>query len=151
MAREGALVVRLGREILRELSEVAAVGVHHVDVIRTVAIALERDALAVRTPRWTDVRGGAARELADRRRADRARVRGEQHDGEREVENAQRVHAAHGYAVPDAPADVSIRMHSRASKIAKPAINTPPRRSESCARIPSFAAVLATKALVTKK
>src|SRR5688572_11967003 len=84
-------------------------------------------------------------------RCDRGRVRGEQEDRHREVQHAERVHATHGYAVLEASADLNIRTHSRASRIAKPAINTPPTRSDNCARIPSFAAVLATKALVTKK
>ena len=56
-----------------------------------------------------------------------------------------------GHAVLEVSADASIRTHSRARRIANAAINTPPSRSESCARIPSFAAVLATNALVTKK
>src|SRR6267143_1744791 len=67
------------------------------------------------------------------------------------IGDAERVHAAHGQTASDPFAVPSILTHSRASRIANAAINTPPRRSESCARIPSFAAVLAVNAPVTKK
>src|SRR5256885_12277599 len=78
----------------RDLTDVRSVRIHHVDVVRTVAIALKGDPLAVGAPARADVRRLRIGELADRR-GGRAREACGESEGRRGVEHAEDAERGH--------------------------------------------------------
>src|SRR6266508_1166601 len=160
-APRGVAIVRItAGQALR----VPAVGVHHPYAVAAITlVALEGDALRVWAERGSEARLRRRGELPDRRGGHRSQagVHAEHGDGDDHTRRVQRSHligrspsksAAGPPAVrAGAGRPVTIRTHSRRTRKASAAIARPPKRSASCERIPSFAAVFATNALVTKK
>ena len=108
-----------------ELTDVRSVRVHDVDVVRTVAIALKGDPLAVGTPARPDVRRLRVGELSDRGGGGGRDARREGQE-RRNVEHAERAERGHQLTrlVPRNKA-----RPSRATITANTAIRSPPSKS----------------------